>query len=145
MLHHTTSWRSFALGLTVACSTVIAPSVAAKQSHIPVATFAQDAALSKFQITKDGTYLAYETTVKGERLIVIENVQTQARQAVPVSKKSNIEWFRWANNEVLLVSYGKSELVKSGQASNRIKVKGRVKATRLASFDATKSKFKWLS
>lgn len=87
-------------------------------------------------LSKNGHYLAYLYKTNDKEMIVLNDLEKGGQIGVPMVKESHISWFRFASDDMLLLSYAST-------AHSRI-YRMEVTSTRLASFDIKKKKFRWL-
>lgn len=81
----------------------------AQPERLPVATFAKLPTYSQAQISPEGTHFAFVTSFKGRKHLLIQEANAGQTGAQPVLlppiEEADISWFRWANNDRLLISY----------------------------------------
>lgn len=83
-----------------------APAAAAetRPTLIPTAHFAGRSQLSNAQLSPDGNQFALETEINGETYIFLYDADTRATTRQFAIGKMELEWFRWAGNDKILIS-----------------------------------------
>ena len=90
--------------LALVCMSVIAWAQPASAQQIPTERFAQLPSISKLRISPDGQYIAMLRPFKGILHLVVRPSDGSANPIiVPPIKNGEINKFRWANNERLLI------------------------------------------
>ena len=108
----------------------------ANTNKLPVNLFAEEATLEQPMLSVDGSRLAYLYRTQGKEIIVVQNIDTQQKIGVPLVGDAEVRWFRWANHDVLLVSYLYESIDNAFRRT--------LYQTRLGSFDTSTQKFRWL-
>ncbi|MEO0972985.1 MAG: hypothetical protein AAFX85_07805, partial [Pseudomonadota bacterium] len=69
--------------------------------------FATLGTLRQIELSPDGSWVAYLYPAQGRLAVVAHPVKDATNPTVlPLSPESYVKWFRWGNNERLVVSYG---------------------------------------
>lgn len=76
--------------------------------RIPTAVFAQRPSLSKPIVSPDGSHIAAMLDVKGKQFLGVMTIDGKLVRTQSVGESTDINWFRWAGNDTLLVSIGKT-------------------------------------
>lgn len=80
-----------------------APATAA---DIPVAAFSQMPRFRGIELSPDGTHIAYRMPIDGLECVIVHPVGDASKPVViPPFKDTFIRWFRWGNDERLVVSF----------------------------------------
>ena len=74
--------------------------------RIPTSVFAQRPFMSEPVLSPDGSHIAALLDVKGKVVLGVLTSDGQLVRSQPVGEKYDINWFRWAGNDTLLVSIG---------------------------------------
>jgi len=124
---------SILLVIVAVCALPTAP-VSAKT--MPVDTFAALPGYSRPKLSPDGQTIAYATNYKGKTAIVLQPTNGAQSLMIPPLGDQETRGFRWANNDVLLLTAGKSII--------RHAIRGKSYNTRVLAFNRKKDKFIWL-
>lgn len=71
---------------------------------IPTAHFAGRSQLANAQLSPDGSMIALETEIEGEKQIYLFDAETREPTRRFAVGKMQLEWFRWAGNDKILAS-----------------------------------------
>jgi len=112
----------------------IAAIAAQKPSDIPIKNFAQLKSTSGLKLSPDGTQVAHFLPYKGRQMVVIKPIRGGKPVFVPQADNAEISWFRWANDNRIILSYGFTD--KRGTVITR--------ETRLYAIDANGENFRGL-
>ena len=75
-------------------------------SHIPVAEFATLPNYRGIQLSPNGASIAYRVTHERRSVIIVQSVHDHDDMvAIPPFENAEIRWFRWANDDMLAVSF----------------------------------------
>lgn len=95
------SLASFCAGLLLLTSGVFAAA-----EKIPLEAFAALPVMDNIQLSPDAKYYAYIGAIEGRRNLIIRPLGGKGKpEAIPPVEDTDIGWFRWINNERLLVSF----------------------------------------
>jgi len=94
-----------------------------KAALIPAEVFAQLPDIDNMQLSPDGTFLAYKTRYEGRSMVIIQSRDGKDRTAVPFNKGAEISWFKWANNNRVLISF-ESTVTKPGRLYSQTRLTG---------------------
>lgn len=98
---------------------------------LPIELYAKLPKASQLKLSPNGDYAAYLTPVNGRTALVFHDFSGKIKPfLIPSLEDAEMQWFRWANNEYLLVSYAFTSR-RNGQ---------RFKSTRLVSFHVASNK-----
>ncbi|WP_420429924.1 prolyl oligopeptidase family serine peptidase [Kordiimonas sp.] len=105
---------NFSLAHILALSSLIAflPTAQANEpaDQLPIEVFAKLPQFSNPQLSPDAQFIAYISPINGRRNLIIRPLDQAGKpEAIPPVEDTDISWFRWANNDRLLVSYRYSD------------------------------------
>ncbi|MGF1606460.1 MAG: alpha/beta hydrolase family protein, partial [Rhodothalassiaceae bacterium] len=99
----------FSMVVLLATTAVAAWADSRSARDLPVAAFAALPQLADIDISPDGTHLAYMLAVEGRQMIVVHPLgSAEDPVIIPPFSEADISWFRWANEEILAVSFAHS-------------------------------------
>ncbi|TNE62395.1 MAG: S9 family peptidase [Alphaproteobacteria bacterium] len=76
------------------------------QKTIPAEVFAQLPKVRQILLSPDGTHIAYTSPIAGRINLVIASLDGSDKpEAIPSVEETDISWFRWVNNDRLVISY----------------------------------------
>lgn len=78
---------------------------------VPVEVMAAPPAMEGFQISPNGTKVAGKVLVNGEQKFVILPIGAGAKPAVFSQEDVDVNWWRWVNDDWLVVGLGTSEVI----------------------------------
>ncbi|MCT8003724.1 S9 family peptidase [Sphingomonas sanguinis] len=90
-----------------------APAAPVKSGPLPVEAFAALPEMEKPSLSPDGTRIAGKRALNGQQyLMVVPLVKGQSKPAiVPINEKVDVNWWRWVNDEWLLVGLGAKQVI----------------------------------
>lgn len=93
--------------LLILLATADADESSSADKLLSVSIFAKLPFFQELKLSPDGTRMAFIAPIKGRKHLLSKSlVEPDAKYHVlPPGDKSDIAWFRWANNERLLVAY----------------------------------------
>ncbi len=82
-----------------------APAEQTRPAQIPTKAFASSSGISDMMLSPDGNRIAVRATFEGKvSLAILDAANAAALQKLPVPAKTELEWFRWAGNDKMLMS-----------------------------------------
>jgi len=128
---------------TLACIAVavfLSPAnmVSAEQTatKMPVEAFAALPSFSQARLSPSGTNIAYSVSLRGRKHVVVQSLNGQGRKLIAPPKNWEINNYRWANENVVVLS--------TGSLLNRREFSSKTYNTRVMSFLVDKEKYVWL-
>lgn len=105
-------------------------------SKLPVSLFANESVIDSPLLSTKGSYLAMIFRQEKKEMIAIRTFKGTEQFGVPITKDATINWFRWASDDMLVISYAYQRF---NMAFAR-----EIWETKIASFDVKKKKFRWI-
>ena len=105
-------------------------------SKLPVSLFANESIIDDPLLSTKGSYFAMLFRQEGKEIIAIRDFKGAGQFGVPIAKDADINWFRWASDDMLVISYAYQRF--------NIAFAREIWETKIASFDVKKKKFRWL-
>ncbi len=72
---------------------------------IPIKSLAQLPTAASMKLSPNGDYIAMTAPYQGRTHLIIQDIDGNNTVAVPPVNRADIAWFRWANNDRIIISY----------------------------------------